>query len=87
MQGLLGVMMSVNLEEKQKQVCARHQASFLHCDLSLKLGVSRDVKSRLRPISGLRLKQENGTSGWFIWVGEFQESSDFFRAAARRTSC
>lgn len=67
-----------NLEEKQKQVCARHQASFLPCDLSLKLGVSRDVKSQLRPINGLRLKEENGTSGWYIWVGEYKESADFF---------
>ena len=31
-----------------------------------------------RPIHGLRVAPSQGTSGWFLWVGEMKESEDFF---------
>ena len=31
------------------------------------------------PINGLRHPSENGTTGWFIWTGEYQETNDFFQ--------
>lgn len=30
------------------------------------------------PIHGLRHPEEKGTTGWYIWTGEYSESEDFF---------
>lgn len=31
------------------------------------------------PIHGLRHPPADGTSGWFVWSGEFSDDDDFFR--------
>ena len=36
----------------------------------MKLGIARDVKSGLKPISGLRHIPDEKTTGWYIWTGE-----------------
>ena len=50
--------------------------------LITKLGVSRGL---LRPsaewewpLHGLRHNPEGGTSGWYCWLGELTQASDFF---------
>ncbi|MEI5681373.1 MULTISPECIES: immunity protein Imm33 domain-containing protein [unclassified Mesorhizobium] len=68
-----------DLELLQRVLCVRFEAQFYGCDLRLKLGVSRAVRERLRPLNGLRMPPENGTSGWYIWAGEaFSDADDFF---------
>ncbi|MEV8471783.1 hypothetical protein [Ralstonia sp. UNC404CL21Col] len=63
----------------QLAVCQRFHAEYFGCDKMLKVGVSRNVRERLRPLNGLQLKLEGETSGWYIWAGEqFSESPDFF---------
>lgn len=63
----------------QREVCERFSAPYYGCDLNLKVGVSRNVKDGVRPLNGLRNRQENGTCGWYIWAGEeFSQASDFF---------
>ncbi|WP_332643758.1 immunity protein Imm33 domain-containing protein [Aeromicrobium sp.] len=46
-----------------------------------KLGVSRSLIDGDWdwPIHGLRHAPEAGTSGWYIWTGEFNEAGDFFQ--------
>lgn len=70
--------MVVNLEKKQKEVCARYGAPYTPCNLKLKVGISISVKEGCRPINGLRIKEEKGTSGWYIWAGEWSEDPNFF---------
>ena len=31
------------------------------------------------PLHGLRHPDEAGTSGWYVWTGEFSDASDFFQ--------
>ena len=66
------------LTQKQKAICKKFSAPFRPCDLSLKLGVSRSVENGGRPINGMRIPGKYGTSGWFIWAGEYSEDPDFF---------
>ena len=66
------------LEKEQKLICEKFSASFQSCDLNLKVGISLNVKDGVRPLNGLRIKEEAGTSGWYIWAGEWSEDPDFF---------
>jgi hypothetical protein len=71
-------MNTMTLENKQKDICKRFSASYQECDLQLKVGISLNVKNGLRPLNGLRIKAENGTSGWYIWAGEWSNDPNFF---------
>jgi hypothetical protein len=68
----------MSLKDQQIEICKKYNVTFQSCDLSLKVGVSRSLESGRKPIHGMRVKEENGTSGWYIWEGEFSDSSDFF---------
>ena len=68
----------VSLEDKQKEICVKYQAPFQECDLNLKVGIAASVKEGIRPIYGVRVKEESGTSGWYIWAGEWSNDPDFF---------
>jgi hypothetical protein len=69
----------VTLTDLQKRVCLNFGANFLHCDDSLKIGVSRDFDAQRFPLNGLRHPPEGETTGWYIWSGEdFSETPDFF---------
>ncbi|MBV1829232.1 hypothetical protein HNW77_03190 [Komagataeibacter sp. AV436] len=66
-------------EAIQAETCARFKAPYLDCGWHLKLGIARNVRTALRPINGVRLEPENGTSGWYIWAGEeTSDDVDFF---------
>lgn len=67
------------LDLAQKEICIKYGAKFINCDLKLKIGISQNVKSDLRPINGMRINPENGTCGWYIWAGEeCSDAPDFF---------
>ncbi len=66
------------IEINQRDICEKYSAKFQTCDLNLKLGISQGVKEGIRPIHGMRVKEENGTSGWYIWAGEWSDAPDFF---------
>ncbi len=67
------------LTEEQHAVCDRFNTQFTECDMHLKVSVSLNVKSGVRPLNGLRIDSDPGTTGWFIWGGEtFSEDPDFF---------
>ena len=31
------------------------------------------------PINGIRHNQESGTTGWYLWTGEYSSEADFFQ--------
>jgi hypothetical protein len=66
------------IEEQQQKICKKYSADFLACDLTLKVGISCNVKNGERPIHGVRVKQEKETSGWYIWAGEWSDDPDFY---------
>lgn len=68
----------MTLEDKQKEICQKFSASYQPCDLNLKVGISRNVKDGVMPINGLRVKEEAGTCGWYIWAGDWSDAPDFF---------
>lgn len=64
---------------EQKEVCRKYNAEFLETPVNLKIGISLNVKENNYPIHGLRHPPEGDTTGWYIWVGEYSEESDFFQ--------
>jgi hypothetical protein len=67
------------LTAEQLEVCQLFGAKPEPVDLSLKIGISLNVKDDVWPVNGLRHPPEEGTSGWFIWAGdELSSDSDFF---------
>lgn len=65
--------------EQQKEVCRRYGAPFSDSPRGLKVGIARNVRDGLMPISGLRHPPEGDTTGWYIWAGEDSSSDpDFF---------
>lgn len=68
----------MSLSDDQNEICKKYNVKPQGCDLTLKVGVSQSLRSGQRPIHGMRVKEENGTSGWYIWVGEYSSSVDFF---------
>ena len=61
------------------EVCNKFGAPFLECSLDLRIGISLNVKEGATPLHGLRIIPEEGTTGWFIWVGEYSTDPDFFK--------
>lgn len=62
---------------EQKIICEKYNSTFKPFDKKLKIGISDNLK--LEPMNGLRHTEENGTSGWYIWSGEYSEKDDFFK--------
>jgi hypothetical protein len=63
--------------EEQKKICKEYDSLWNPIDKNLKVGISTDLNSE--PLNGLRHNSENGTTGWFIWSGEYDEREDFFK--------
>lgn len=64
---------------QQEDVCRRFSISSVPCPPHSKVGIALNVRSKLLPINGLRLKAEGDTTGWYIWAGsEISQDPDFF---------
>ena len=63
--------------EIQKAVCAKHGSRFLEADDALKCGCAIKTVG-LNPIYGVRHAKCKGTTGWYIWAGEYSEDPAFF---------
>lgn len=69
----------MQIEQEQQAVCARFGTPYFGCDLSLKVGISRNVKEGMLPLNGMRIMPVLDTCGWYIWAGkEYSNSADFF---------
>jgi hypothetical protein len=60
---------TMNIDE-QKAVCKKYCANYLPVSSSLKVGISKNIQSGVKPINGLRHSIEGDTSGWYIWAGD-----------------
>ena len=67
------------IESKQREICEKYGANFVGTPLSLKVGISENVKLGVEPINGLRHFPSGDTSGWYIWAGEYSDAPDFFK--------
>ncbi len=56
---------------QQKEVCKKYGVEWFLSPPDSKIGVSRNLKSGIMPINGLRHSPESGTAGWYIWAGEY----------------
>ena len=63
---------------KQVHVCERFGAAPQPVLADQKVGIARNVKDGVMPIHGVRLLPDRGTTGWYIWAGEYSDDPDFF---------
>ncbi len=63
--------------ERQKEVCATYNSQWKPINKKLRVGFSANLDKD--PINGLRHPNEKGTTGWFIWTGDYSERDDFFQ--------
>ena len=69
----------MNLIEKQKLLCHKFNADFVESPPLLKIGISLNIKNKILPIHGLRHPMTKDTTGWYIWAGDYSDTSDFFQ--------
>ena len=63
----------------QHELCLRYGTLMVEARHDMKVGVSRNVRSGVLPLNGLRHPPVGDTTGWYIWAGEEPESDpDFF---------
>ncbi|QDQ25664.1 hypothetical protein FNU76_04470 [Chitinimonas arctica] len=69
----------MQFESQQKSVCEVMGVPFTSYGPHMKVGISKNVLSGLRPLNGLRIQPEGDTCGWYIWAGEvWFDAPDFF---------
>lgn len=61
----------------QKLICEKYNSEWKPFNKKQFVGISENYN--LEPINGLRHSSEKGTSGWYIWFGEYSENKDFFK--------
>jgi len=66
--------------DKQKEICESYNSKWTPINNKLFIGVSENLTAD--PINGLRHPNDRettkGTTGWFIWSGEWSDADDFF---------
>ena len=62
----------------QRELCRAHGAEFAGVTLEDKLGITRLALQGVLPIHGLRHRPERGTSGWYVWSGDYSPDESFF---------
>lgn len=71
--------MTSRLRDRQEQVCRKYGAAFHESPPGSKVGIARNVRDGLMPISGLRHAPVGDTTGWYIWAGgEPSDDPGFF---------
>ncbi len=63
--------------DRQKEICVNNNSTWKPINKKLKIGISANLDKD--PINELRHPAEKGTTGWFIWTGEYSEVEDFFQ--------
>jgi hypothetical protein len=67
------------MNEEQQSLCKRYSARFMPVNEILKVGISEGALRGDFPLHGLRHPPESGTTGWFIWSGDYSGHEDFFQ--------
>ncbi len=68
----------IDREGTRQLICSRYGSAFAPPGEREIVGVSRGVASGVFPLHGLRHPPQDGTSGWYVWVGEMTHAADFF---------
>lgn len=63
---------------QQRELCKNMGVNYVASMPDMKIGISKNIKSGSMPINGLRHNPEKGTSGWYIWAGDYSNNPDFF---------
>lgn len=66
------------IAKTQTDLCKKYGSPVVLPNYDLKIGIALDSLETM-PISGVRVKPENGTDGWYIWGGEYSSDDDFFK--------
>ena len=70
-----------HLFHAQKVICERYGATFSPCSFDGMIGIAlASFPPGSEPIHGLRHPEQNQSSGWFLWCGEYSEADDFFQS-------
>jgi len=66
--------------EEQRALCVEHDVTWTATDRQMIVGVADNALTNQLHLNGLRLKQSDGTSGWYLWAGtELSDAPDFFK--------
>jgi hypothetical protein len=63
--------------QKQKNICKKVNSDWGPVNPKHKIGISDNLDQQ--PVHGLRHSPEKGTTGWFIWTGDYSAADDFFK--------
>jgi hypothetical protein len=67
------------MDREQRDIFERYGAKFTPSERICKIGISESALSDGLPLRGLRHRPESGTTGWFIWAGEWSDDPDFIK--------
>lgn len=68
----------------QPPICEQFKVRPVPADPELNCGVARNVingayaSAGEYPLTGVRHPPMNGTSGWYVWAGDYSDADDFF---------
>ncbi|PCK04236.1 MAG: hypothetical protein COA42_19370 [Alteromonadaceae bacterium] len=69
----------LKLVDLQQAICEKYGATPSYCNDGQIL-MYADTTRGLLPLNGMRVKTEDGSSGWYIWSGgHFTKEGDFFK--------
>lgn len=68
-----------NNEVQQRNICSEYGTIYWPSPQENNIGISSQIKKGEEPIHGLRHPFRNGTTGWYIWAGEYSDDPDFFK--------
>ena len=63
--------------DRQKDICGKYASEWTPINNKMLVGVADNLTAD--PIHGLRHPCDKGTTGWFIWTGEYSQADDFFK--------
>ena len=67
---------SSSLEDQQRVVCEKFGVDFDPPRQQSKVGMSRDARSDIQPLNGLRHPPQGDSNGWYIWRGTALSDAD-----------
>lgn len=67
-----------NIQELQKTTCEKYNLNYIPSPENLKIGISKNTVTGAYPLHGLRHNIDGGTTGWYIWSGEWSDDPHFF---------
>jgi len=65
-------------DELQLAVCRRFGVEPTPAPETEKVGIATSVKQGIVPVHAVRIPPEGGTTGWYIWAGEWSDDPDFY---------